>query len=82
MTNIAAPVSGESFEVSWAEERFCPVAYQSFGVGPFKASGTVQEGETLGEAMRRVSAILYAFATEERANKAEAFKRALGGGEK
>ncbi len=73
--------AGLAFDVSWAEERFCPVAYQSFGVGPFKATGIVQEGETLGEAMRRVSATLYAFATEERANKAEAFKRALGRGE-
>lgn len=68
----------ETVTVTWGEETFSPIQYNSFRVGPFSVTSRVLPGESRGDALRRISAELYAFATEERANKAEAFKRALG----
>ena len=70
--------ASETITVTWGEETFSPVQYNSFRVGPFSATARVLPGESRSDALRRISAELYAFATEERANKAEAFKRALG----
>lgn len=74
-------VLGESFTIVWGEERYTlRTAEGSEGccvVGPFEASCTVSPGETLSEAVRRVSAVLYAFAVEERATKLDSFKRSL-----
>lgn len=69
---------GDTITVTWAEERYSPVQYQSFGVGPFTLTGKVRAGETRGDALRRLSNELFAFAVEERANKSASFLRALG----
>lgn len=69
-------VVGESFTVTWGEERF-QVGDAACIVGPFSAAGETRTGETLSDAMRRVSAVLFAFAVEERATKLDSFKRGL-----
>ncbi len=67
----------ESFSVSWAKEKFSPVAYNDFDIGPFEATGYVQAGETLSQAMARVYGALEAFAEEARARKAVSYKKTL-----
>ncbi len=70
---------GETVTVTWAEERFCPVPYQSFGVGPFTYTTKVKPGETFDEAFLLADAKLAAIAIVARSNKLESFKSALGG---
>lgn len=70
----------ESFTVvtvTWAEERFSPVQFQSFGVGPFAATGRVEKGETVAQAQSRLLAELAVVAAEQRAAKAIAFAEFL-----
>lgn len=69
----------ETVTVTWAEERFSPIQFNSFGVGPFEATGFVRDGETVAQAMTRIYAELSAFAETERMRKAESFKTAIGG---
>jgi hypothetical protein len=69
---------GEEITVTWAEERFSPVQYNSFGVGPFTYTTRVRPGETFDDAFRRAHAKLAAAATIATADKAETFKRTLG----
>jgi hypothetical protein len=69
---------GTTFSVTWAEETYQPADFHSFRVGPFSASGVVQPGESLPDALRRVNNKLHAFAVGERAEKAASFKRAAG----
>lgn len=45
---------GTVVEVTWAEELFQPVAFNSFRVGPFKATGTCRSGESIPDAMARL----------------------------
>lgn len=71
-------VDVETFEVTWGEESFTVSEGVVCKVGPFKATGATQPGESLGDAMRRVSAVLYGFAIEERANKLASFGRNVG----
>jgi hypothetical protein len=52
----AAADGGESFEVNWGEELFCPVQYNSFRVGPFKVVGRTRPGESIAQAIARVHA--------------------------
>lgn len=68
--------------VVWAEETICPVPYNPFKVGPFKATGEVRKGETIAQAMGRIYYELAAFAESARAAKAKSFAAALtaGGG--
>lgn len=68
----------ETVTVTWAEERFSPVQYNSFGVGPFSMTGNVREGESTADAARRIYAELEAFAGEARMKKAQSFAAALG----
>lgn len=69
----------ETVTVTWAEERFSPIQYNSFGVGPFSMTGKVRAGETTTDAARRIYAELEAFAGEARLKKAQSFAAALGG---
>ncbi len=63
--------------VTWAEETISPVAYNTFKVGPFTATGTVRKGETIPQACGRLYSELAAFAEQARAAKAAIFKGAL-----
>ncbi len=45
--------AGAEIEVVWAEQRFSPVQFHSFGVGPFACTVRVERGETPEEAFDR-----------------------------
>lgn len=47
---------------TWGEERFCPVQYNTFGVGPFSFTTTVREGETPEQALQRAYGVVEAAA--------------------
>lgn len=68
----------ETVTVTWAEERFSPIQYNSFGVGPFSVTGLVRIGESRADAARRLYAELNAFAVEARTQKAQSFAAAVG----
>lgn len=51
-------VSGETVTATWGEERFSPVQYNTFGVGPFSFTTVVREGETAEQAMIRAYAVV------------------------
>ena len=51
---FANAAGDEVVEVTWGEELFQPVQYNSFRVGPFKASTIVRKGETVAKAMLRL----------------------------
>jgi hypothetical protein len=48
----------ESITVCYAEQRFSPVDYNSFGVGPFYMTTTIQPGETHEMAFSRAMKFL------------------------
>lgn len=73
----AAAGSSPEFQVTWAKEKISPRAYNDLEIGPFAASGSIQEGETLTQAMSRVYAELAAFAEAERARKIASYLAAL-----
>ena len=50
---------GVQVMVTLGVEKFAPVQYQSFDVGPFSVTLTTQPGETVQEAMSRGLAMLY-----------------------
>src|SRR5262249_10354220 len=66
--------------VTWGVERFSPINYSWFEVGPFQATTRVRPGESRVDAMKRVMSELSVFAEYERTQKAEAFKNAMGAG--
>lgn len=76
---VLAGSGGETFTVTWGMEKISPVQFNSFDVGPFQATGTVQSGEPLEAAMARVYNDLTTFANAARDAKALAFLEALGG---
>jgi uncharacterized Zn finger protein (UPF0148 family) len=63
---------GEEVTVTWGEETFQPVQFNTFHVGPFTTNTRVRPGETRVQAMERAYAELEAFAEEifERKKKA------------
>jgi hypothetical protein len=67
----------ETVRATWGREKFSPVSYNDFDIGPFEATGTVQPGETVGQAQARVYAELEAFAEEARARKAISYQKTL-----
>lgn len=69
--------TGALVTVTWAEETISPVAYNSFKVGPFTATGTVRAGETIPQACGRLYAELAAFAEQARDAKAITFRATL-----
>jgi hypothetical protein len=74
----AACTDATTFTVVWGEEKIQPLSYNDFTIGPFEATGEVQQGETLLQAMERVYADLTAFAEGARIAKAESFASVLG----
>lgn len=66
-------------EVHWAEQRFAPVPYNSFGVGPFKATVMVRKGESVEAAVYRIWQELDRVAARVRAETGSAYLRALEG---
>lgn len=67
----------EVVTVTWAEETFTPVNYNTFKVGPFVLEGAVREGETSAEASARLYAEITAVAEKARDAKAVSFRSAL-----
>jgi len=63
----------QTVRVVWGEEKFFPIKFDSFTVGPFEATGVVQPGESVASAMARVYAELAAFAEEQRLQKLASF---------
>lgn len=59
----------EYVEVTWGEERYAPVSYQSFGVGPFSARIACKPGESPEAALERGYAMLESFARKARERK-------------
>lgn len=49
---------GEQVRVVWAAQKFAPIQYHSFDVGPFEYVTTVQPGETLEQAHDRAFAFV------------------------
>lgn len=75
--------NGRSVRAVWAQETYCPVAFNPFVVGPFEATGPVLSGETYADAHARIYAELVTFAENARAEKAVSFQKTLaafGGG--
>ena len=63
--------------VTWAEETFTPVSYNTIKVGPFEATAYVRDGETIAQAHARVYAELVKFAESVRESKVSSFTDAL-----
>lgn len=82
-TTLGATVNGgdfsclETVSVTWAREKFSPVSYNDFDIGPFEATGSVRAGESIGEAMARIYAELVIFAEAARAAKALSYRATL-----
>lgn len=78
-----APVTSDTEDaldivtVTWGKETFEPLPGNAFEVGPFMASASVRASESRGDVMRRLDAELFAFATEAKANKLDAFVRTV-----
>ena len=60
---------GDEVTVILAAEKFAPVQYHSFDIGPFMVKTTRRPGETLGEVRARVWPELRAMATAEFAER-------------
>lgn len=58
---------------TWAEERYSPIQYQTFGVGPFSYTTEVREGETPEQAMDRARDFVKALAKKEYLEKCASF---------
>lgn len=65
--------AGQVVEVVWGEEAFSPVQYNTFRVGPFKASTAVRRGETIGQACVRLHRELDEAARKVSIEKGRAF---------
>jgi hypothetical protein len=64
-------------EVHWAEQRFVPVPYNSFGVGPFKATVMVRKGESIPDAVYRMWQALDELAQRIRVETGTGFLKSL-----
>lgn len=60
MSNSVVPQEDELDEITvcWSEEKFAPVSYHSFGIGPFYMKTKVKPGETPEEAFQRAWDVL------------------------
>lgn len=74
---FAAAAGDEVVEVTWGEELFQPVQFNSFRVGPFKVTTRVRKGETIPGAIERVHREITAAAAKVHAEKAEAYLKSL-----
>lgn len=64
---------GEYVDVTWGEELFSPVQYNSFRVGPFSRRTRVRPGETEDQAFERVYRQLEAMAAKTHERKSKVF---------
>lgn len=67
------PVS-EYVEVTWGEESYSPIPFQTFRVGPFSMRTKVKAGETPEQAMERAMVALGKFAASNYKAKLREFK--------
>lgn len=64
-------------EVHWAEQKFAPVPYNSFGVGPLRATVMVRKGESVASAVYRMWLELDAVAARIRVETGTRYLQAL-----
>jgi len=78
--NPAATTSDsiQTVTATWGEEKFTPVAYNGFAVGPFTATTTVRVGESTQQALDRLNADLEQYAKVAFEKKRTAFLGRLG----
>jgi hypothetical protein len=63
--------------ITLAETRYSPVSYNSFGVGPFSATVTIEPGEDPAEVIEEARNVLLAAARAEYKRSIEAYPKAL-----
>jgi hypothetical protein len=68
---------GQSVEVTWGEELFQPLQFNTFRVGPFRATTVVRKGESVAQAMLRMHVEMDRVAREIRDKKTEEYVAAL-----
>jgi hypothetical protein len=68
---------GTFVSVTWAEEQFQPVQFNTFRVGPFSSTTAVRPGETVAQATVRLHRELDGAASQLRAEKVNAYNDAL-----
>lgn len=64
---------GDQITVTWGAEKYAPIQYNNFDVGPFSTTTTIREGETAEEATDRAKAFLATLAREEFDKKSVGF---------
>jgi hypothetical protein len=64
-------------EVHWAEQKFSPVPFNTFGVGPFKATVMVRKGESIPDAVYRMWQALDELAQRIRVETGTGFLKGL-----
>lgn len=69
---------GSLVKVVWAEECYSPKQFNSYRVGPFEATTTIQKGETYAQAVERVLKDLNEVGEKERVRKRQEFLRMVG----
>ncbi len=62
---------------SIAESRYSPVSYQSFGVGPFSATVTIEPGDDPKEVVDEAKQVLLDIARDEYMRAVESYAKAL-----
>lgn len=55
---------GDEVTVGWGVEKYAPIRYQSFDLGPFSIKTKVRAGETGQDAFGRAQAMLKQFSTQ------------------
>jgi hypothetical protein len=63
----------DTVTVTWSEERFAPVQYHSFGIGPFWMTTKIRPDETPEQAMERAYTALDAVARRLYSQKRKGF---------
>lgn len=76
-TAAAEATGGDRVRATWGREKFSPVAYNDFDIGPFEAEGTIRPGESIGQAHERIYSELATFAEKARAEKALSYQKTL-----
>jgi hypothetical protein len=69
----------DEITVTWSEQRFSPVSYNSFGIGPFYMRTAIGEDETPEGAAARALAHLRKVAEEVYQHERQEFVRRLRG---
>lgn len=77
--DLLSTVLPETVTVTWGKELCSPKQFHTYEVGPYSATTTVREGETLVQAAARLMKDLDAIAAPERLRKRDAFLAALKG---